>query len=126
MASSPTPPPAGSTTGGLDQNVAGLLAYITFIPAIIFLVVEPYNRNNFIRFHSFQSIFFNVAWFVIWIVVNIAAWVPVVNFTLVFIVPALAVAGLVLWIILLVKAYGGSKWKLPVIGDMAEKQAGAA
>ena len=48
-----------STTGGLEDNVAGMLAYITIIPAIIFLVVEPFNKRRFVRFHSFQSIFFN-------------------------------------------------------------------
>ena len=62
-------PPAGTGTAappvvagsGLTDNVAGMLAYITIIPAIIFLVVEPYNRNKFVRFHSVQSIFFGVA-----------------------------------------------------------------
>ena len=50
-------PSAATTTSGagLQDNIAGLLAYL-FIPAIIFLLVEPYNRNKFIRFHSFQSI----------------------------------------------------------------------
>src|SRR5438046_380558 len=46
---------------GLSQNIAGLLCYITLIPAIIFLVIEPYNKNRFIRFHAFQSIFLSVA-----------------------------------------------------------------
>jgi uncharacterized membrane protein len=41
----------------MADNVAGMLAYITIIPAIVFLVMEPYNRNRFIRFHSWQSIF---------------------------------------------------------------------
>jgi uncharacterized membrane protein len=121
MAASPTPP---ASSGGLDQNVAGLLAYVTFIPAIIFLVVEPYSRNKFIRFHAFQSIFFNVAWFVLWMVVNILVWVPGVNLAMFLVVPVLAIAGLILWVVLLIKAYGGSKWKLPIIGDLAEKQAG--
>src|SRR5437016_5100942 len=60
------PPAAGS--GGLAENVAGMLAYVTFIPAIIFLLLEPYSRNRFIRFHSFQCIFLSVALFVIHIV----------------------------------------------------------
>ena len=54
-------PAAAPSTGGLTDNVAGLLAYITIIPSIIFLVMEPYNRNRFVRFHSFQNIFFCVA-----------------------------------------------------------------
>jgi len=47
---------------GLADNVAGMLAYFTIIPAIVFLVLEPYNRSRFVRFHAWQSIFFNVAW----------------------------------------------------------------
>ena len=48
-------PSAG--TAGLTDNIAGMLAYVTIIPAIVFLLLEPYNRNRFIRFHSFQCIF---------------------------------------------------------------------
>ena len=50
-----------TAASGLTDNVAGMLAYVTFIPAIIFLVTEPYNKSRFIRFHSFQSIFLFVA-----------------------------------------------------------------
>ena len=46
--------------GGLSETAAGAIAYITIIPAIIFLVMEPYNRSSFIRFHSWQSIFLGV------------------------------------------------------------------
>ena len=47
---------------GLTDNVAGALAYVTIIPAIVFLVLEPFNRKRFVRFHAFQSIFFMIAW----------------------------------------------------------------
>jgi len=111
-------PVAVPTAGGLTDNVAGMLAYITIIPAILFLVMEPYNRNRFVRFHSFQSLFFCVAWFVI----NIAlAFLPYfIEWPLRSLV---GLAGLALWIILMIQAYGGKMWKLPVIGDIAEKQA---
>ena len=49
---------AATATQGMTDNVAGMLAYITIIPAIVFLVVEPYNRNRFIRFHCLQCLFF--------------------------------------------------------------------
>jgi hypothetical protein len=52
------PQPAQS---GLSDNAAGALAYVTFIPAIIFLIVEPYNKNSYIKFHSWQSIFLGIA-----------------------------------------------------------------
>ena len=114
-----------AATGGMADNVAGMLAYVTIIPAIIFLVMEPYNKNRFIRFHSFQNIFFAVAWFVLWIALMIVGHIPVLGWLTILLWPLIGLAGLVLWIILLIKAYGGQTWKLPVIGDMAEKQANA-
>jgi uncharacterized membrane protein len=117
-------PVAVATTGtGLADNVAGMLAYVTIIPAIIFLVVEPYNRSRFVRFHSFQSIFFAVAWTALWIVLNIVAHIPLLGFLTILIWPLVGLAGLVIWIILLLKANQGLMFKLPVIGDLAEKQA---
>ena len=109
--------PAAST-GGLADNVAGMLAYVTIIPAIIFLVVEPYNRNKFVRFHSFQSLFFGIGAFII----NLAfQWIlPWVLW------PLWSLIGLglfIVWILLLIKAYQGQMFKLPVIGDMASQQA---
>ena len=118
-------PPAAST-GGLTDNVAGMLAYVTIIPAIVFLVMEPYNKSRFIRFHAFQCLFFTVAWFVLWIALNIVAHIPILGWLTILIWPLVGLAGLVIWIILLLKANGGQMYKLPVIGDMAEKQADAA
>ena len=69
-----------STGTGLTDNVAGMLAYVTIIPAIVFLVVEPYNKSRFVRFHSFQSIFFCVAVFAIQIALAIATVVPFLVF----------------------------------------------
>jgi uncharacterized membrane protein len=112
-----------STGTGLADNVAGMLAYVTIIPAIVFLVVEPYNKSRFIRFHSFQSIFFAVAWTALWIVLNIVAHIPLLGFLTILIWPLVGLAGLVIWIILLLKANQGLMFKLPVIGDLAEKQA---
>jgi len=128
-ACSRTAAPAGGTapasTSGLTDNVAGMLAYVTIIPAIIFLVMEPYNRSRFVRFHSFQSIFFAVAWTVIWIALSFVGMIPVLGWATLLIWPLLGLGGLIIWIILLLKANQGQMFKLPVIGDMAEKQAGA-
>ena len=114
-----------SATGGLTDNVAGMLAYVTIIPAIVFLVMEPYNKNRFIRFHSFQSIFFAVAWTVIWIALSIVGMIPVLGWATLIIWPLIGLGGLIIWVILLLKAYQGHMFKLPIIGDMAEKQANA-
>jgi uncharacterized membrane protein len=119
--------PAAATvpTSGLTDNVAGALAYVTIIPAIVFLVLEPYNKNRFIRFHAFQCIFFAVAWCALWIVLSIIAHIPLLGWLTILIWPLIGLAGLVIWIVLVLKASQGQMFKLPVIGDMAEKQATA-
>jgi uncharacterized membrane protein len=120
-----TAPAAAPAAGGLTDNVAGMLAYVTIIPAIIFLVIEPYNRKRFVRFHSFQSIFFCVAWIVLSIAVSIVTAIPFLGLVSLLIWPIIGIGGLILWVILLLKANQGQMWKLPLIGDMAEKQANA-
>ena len=110
----------------MTDNVAGMLAYVTIIPAIIFLVVAPYNQSRFVRFHSFQSIFFNVAWIVLWVALSIVGMIPVLGWATLIIWPLLGLGGLIIWILLLIKANQGQMWKLPIVGDMAEKQANAA
>ncbi len=60
--------PAPASTG-LQNNAAGALAYLGgLITGILFLVIDPYKTDRFVRFHSFQSIYFNVAWIGLWIV----------------------------------------------------------
>ena len=70
-ACSSRPVTTGAAAPGLADNIAGMLAYFTIIPAIVFFALEPYNRSRFIRFHSFQSIFFCVAWTVLWTALRI-------------------------------------------------------
>jgi uncharacterized membrane protein len=110
---------------GLTDNVAGALAYL-LIPAIAFLVIEPYNKRRFIRFHSFQCIFLAIALTVLSIVMGILWHIPFLGWlVLVLLWPLLSLAELILWLFLLYKAYQGQMFKLPVIGDMAEQQAGS-
>lgn len=120
-----TAPVATATTGGMADNIAGMLAYVTIIPAIVFLVVEPYNKNRFIRFHSFQNIFFHVAWIVLWVALTIVGMLPVLGWASFLIWPIVGLGGFIVWLVMLLKAYQGQMFKLPVIGDMAEKQANA-
>ncbi len=109
---------ATTAAPGLADNVAGALAYVTIIPAIVFLVLEPFNKNRFIRFHAFQSIFVYIAWIIVGIGLSFVGFIPLL-WTIV------RLAMFVILLILALKAYQGQKFKLPVIGDMAEKQAGA-
>lgn len=114
-------------SGGMEDNIAGLLCYIAgFITGIIFLVIEPYNRKPFVRFHAFQSIFFNVAAVILMIVLGILgvvfAFIGLAG--IFFPINMLIWLGiLALWIVLMVKAYQKQKWLLPIIGGLAEKQA---
>lgn len=110
---------------GLSDNAAGALAYVTIIPAIIFLIVEPYNRNSFVRFHSWQSIFLGIAWGAIWVVLGAIGAIPVLNFIDLVLFPLVGLGFLVLWIMALINASQGKRFRLPVIGPLAEKQAGA-
>src|SRR5579863_2588107 len=85
-----------AAVGGLSDNVAGMLAYFTIVPAIIFLVLEPYNRSRFIRFHAFQCIFFAVGWTALWIVLNIVVHVPFFGWLTIFLWPLVGLAGLII------------------------------
>lgn len=98
------------------------------LSGVLFLVLEPYSKNPRVRFHAFQSIFVSVAVFVLWfallIFTGVMAFVPVVGLALGSALLGLfALAWLALWIVLMMKAYQGEKWKVPVLGDLAEKQA---
>jgi uncharacterized membrane protein len=110
---------------GISDNVAGALAYVTIIPAIVFLVLEPYNKKRFIRFHAFQCIFFAIAWTVLWMILTFLGHIPFFGWATIFVGPLISLAGFVIWLILVLKAYQGQMFKLPVIGDLAEQQAGA-
>ena len=57
-----------AANSGLTANTAGALAYLAgIVTGILFLVIDPYKSDRFVRFHAFQSIFFNVAWIALWI-----------------------------------------------------------
>jgi uncharacterized membrane protein len=91
----------------------------------LFLVLEPYSRNREIRFHAFQSIFFNIAVvglsILLTIITMILPWFMGAMISLLSIVLWLGILGV--WIYLMVKAYSGQKVVLPIIGPLAEKQA---
>ncbi len=112
------PTPSQPAQSGMSDNAAGALAYVTIIPAIVFLVMPPYNQSSYVRFHAWQSIFLGIAWFAIGFI-NI---IPILG-QIIFLLGSLAL--FVAWIIVLLKALKGVKFKLPVIGAFAEKQAGA-
>ncbi|MCG3087477.1 DUF4870 domain-containing protein [Sporosarcina cyprini] len=105
------------TTIGLTPNVGGMLSYI-FIIGIVFLFIEKESR--FIRYHAFQSLFLAVAVFLINIVLG---FLPIIGLIFSFLISLLAFA---IMIFMMYQAYNGNYYKLPIIGEMAEKQVNQA
>jgi uncharacterized membrane protein len=127
-----TPPPAyavqtAPAATGLSENAAGAIAYLTIIPAIIFLVLEPYNKMPFVKFHSWQSIGLTVAAIIIQVIVTIADmvlhFIPGIVFLFMLVHLAVGLGLFLIWLFVIFKASKGEWYKLPFIGDFAEKQA---
>jgi uncharacterized membrane protein len=122
------PPAVGSA---MSSNVAGLLCYILgFITGIIFLVVEPYKNDKFVRFHAFQSIFLSAVWIafrIVWVNIFMGMFfTPFIGLWRLFALvrTVVGLAFLVLWVFLMYKAYNNEKYELPFIGPLAAKQVG--
>jgi uncharacterized membrane protein len=131
-ASTPAAPAAsgGAAASGLTPNVAGALAYILgFITGIIFLVLEPYKNDRFVRFHAMQSIFysvacivFSIAWGIFWgmaFAVSSSLWALLVPVRML-----IHLALFVYWLYLMYQAYNNREYRIPFIGDQAAKQVG--
>jgi uncharacterized membrane protein len=104
-----------TTSTGLDPNLAGLLCYLlSFVTGIVFLLIEKENR--FVRFHAYQSLAVFGSLFLLSL---IAGFIPVIGSLIGFL---MGPVWLILWILLMVKAYQGERFKLPVTGDWAEEQ----
>jgi uncharacterized membrane protein len=127
------PPPAApmAQSAGMEENMASALCYLLgWLTGVLFLVLEPYNKNPTIRFHAFQSIFLNVAMIAVWIAMMILSiilhYIPVLGALLIMLFYAVFGFGMFcLWLFLMYKAYNKEKFVIPVIGPLAEKQAGA-
>jgi len=105
------------TSTGLEANVAGLLCYVLgWISGLVFILIE--KENKFVRFHAMQSI---IVFGALTLASIVLGWIPLLGQVLSLL---LSVLGLVLWIVLMVKAYQGEKYKLPWSGNWAEKQVG--
>ena len=123
-------PPPPVTAAGLEDNVPGALCYLVgFITGIIFMVMEPYSRRPFVRFHAFQSILFSVAWIALSIAISIAFGIMgiVSHMWLIFLPLRMLIGflGFVLWLFCMYKAYNREWFQLPIVGPIALKQSGA-
>jgi len=115
---------------GITPNIAGALAYsLGIITGILFLVLEPYRRDRFVRFHAMQSILyfvaavaFNILWSImIGILMSISGWIAFISFPIRMLI-SLGLFGL--WLFLMFQAYNQREFSLPILGAIAKKQAG--
>jgi uncharacterized membrane protein len=108
------PPPGYAQPAGLSRNTAAALAYITFIPALIFLLIEPYKRDAYIRFHAWQCIVLtlvDIAGSIVFGFMGTIGWM------------VRALLGLLLfifWLIAIIKASKGEAYHIPIVGDLAD------
>jgi uncharacterized membrane protein len=123
----------GSARQPLATNVAGALSYLAgFITGLIFVATEPYKHNSFIRFHAFQSIFFNVAWVGLWMVWMMLSAILTPLTAGIFglialpVMLILALTGACTWLFLMYQAYQQKLFRLPILGKYAAQQAGVS
>lgn len=105
------------TSIGLAENVAGLLCYVlSWVSGFVFILIE--QENKFVRFHAMQSL---IAFGAITFIGVVLGWMPVIG---AFFSWVIGVLSFILWIVLMVKAYQGTRYKLPWAGDLAERWLG--
>lgn len=120
---------SAASPAAIEENVAAALCYLVgVLTGILFLVLEPYNRNPVIRFHAFQSIFAWIAAIVVGMVLSMVSYpivaLPFIGWLIYILVwTAFSLGVLVLWVFLMYKAYNKERFVVPVIGTWAEKQA---
>jgi uncharacterized membrane protein len=108
-----------------SDNAAGAIAYITVFPAIAFLILVPYKKSPFVRFHAWQSIFLNFFLYVVSYLLSIVLPMCRLNSLLAYVSVNwfLAIFWLVVWIFFSVSALRGKSYKMPILGRLAQRQA---
>jgi uncharacterized membrane protein len=118
------------TAPRLSNELVGALCYLVgIISGVLFLLLAPYNRNPEVRFHAFQSIFLSIVWILVW-----SLWAALSTLSGELSLMGGLLAGsvavmlgwgfVILWLLLVIQTYRGQKMVLPIIGPLAEKQAG--
>ena len=109
----------------VPENIAAVISYLTLIPAVVFLYLDPFRRNRFVRFHAIQHLLLFAAAFavaitasLVWTVLELIPFMRVLVFPFVGLI---WLAWFFLWLLLVVKAYHHEVFKLPWIGDYAEE-----
>jgi uncharacterized membrane protein len=104
------------TSLGLDENLEAALSYVLgWITGLIFFLLE--KDDKFVRFHALQSL---ITFLVLHVVAIFFGIIPFIGWVFDSLV---SIAGIIVWIVCIIKAYQGEKFKLPIVGDIAEKNA---
>jgi uncharacterized membrane protein len=128
-----TPPPQAAplpASTPMASNIAGMLTYVLgFITGIIFLVIEPYKHDPFVRFHAFQSILYSavaIGFSIVWTIIDGLLFAMTYGLWHIMLLLWILVrlGFFLLWLFLLFKAYNNERFMLPIIGPIAAKQAG--
>jgi len=124
-------PRAEGKVGVFPENIAGALAYFSFVPAIVFLLLDPYRKNKFVRFHAVQCLAVWLAGLVAALALRILGMavflIPILGPLLVVIVDvAVILAALLLWLVLIIKALQGEMFGLPWLGTVAHQHSDPA
>lgn len=114
-------PPSSAAGSGLADNVAGALCYFTIFPAILFLLIEPYNKRPFVRFNAFQCILLAVLGVVLYPVDVVLLFIPILGWALIALI---WLTVLVMWVMCVVKSFSGVKFEIPFLGKYAQQFAG--
>ena len=102
------------TSLSMEENIEGALCYIlTWVTGLVFLLLE--KDNDFVRFHARQSI---LTFLPLTVLGFIIGWIPFIGW---FIGGLIWLLTFILWLVLMIKAYQGERFKLPIVGDIAER-----
>jgi len=108
---------------GIHDHAAGAIAYVTFVPAVVFLVLPPYCKSGFVRFHAWQSILLTIVACAVSFALSIVLPFSLLFAGFLFVAFTWLVwfAWMLLWIVCGIQAVNGKRFKLPLIGALAEK-----
>lgn len=111
-----TEPEKQKATFGLDENIASALSYLLiWITGLIFYLFE--KENKMVKFHAMQSILtFLPLQIIYWILSYVFWWTGIIYFLTMLV----GLIMFILWIVLMIKAYQGEKYKIPIVGDIAD------
>lgn len=107
---------------GPSDRFVGALAYLTFIPALVFIFLKQFQERKFVRFHAFQSVFF---WGVVIVMLGLGFFTASFGWLMMWLVIGALVllASFFTWAVLSIKALQGEYFELPWLGALAEQQA---